>query len=339
MRYTTFGTSGLRISEMILGTMGFGEDWGWGASPEECRRMFTAYTEAGGNVIDTANRYTEGASERIVGELLGKERDRYVLTTKYTLSMVGDDPNASGNHRKNLRRSVEESLRRLGTDYLDVLWVHIWDPDTPIEETLRALDDLVRAGKVLYLGFSDVPAWVIARANTIAELRGWTPFIGLQLSYSLLQRDIERELLPMAQTLGLSVAAWAPLARGVLSGKFTRTDAAAGSRISRDTVPEHHLAIAAEVDAIADELGVSSSQVALAWTRAHHTWIHPILGPRTLDQLTDSLAAGDLRLPPEAVDRLDKASTFPLGFPQDFIQLSREFVYGPSAIHFDRRVP
>src|SRR5437868_3877494 len=186
MRYTTFGTSGLRISEMILGTMGFGEDWGWGASPEECRRMFTAYTEAGGNVIDTANRYTEGASERIVGELLGKERDRYVLTTKYTLSMGGDDPNASGNHRKNLRRSVEESLRRLGTDYLDVLWVHIWDPDTPIEETLRALDDLVRAGKVLYLGFSDVPAWVIARANTIAELRGWTPFIGLQLSYSVL---------------------------------------------------------------------------------------------------------------------------------------------------------
>ncbi|MEU1722783.1 aldo/keto reductase [Nonomuraea sp. NPDC005692] len=339
MRYTTFGTSGLRVSEMILGTMGFGEDWGWGAPLEECRRMFTAYAEAGGNMIDTANRYTEGSSERIVGDLIAKERDRYVLTTKYTLSMDGDDPNASGNHRKNLRRSVEASLQRLGTDYLDVLWVHIWDPATPIEETLRALDDLVRAGKVLYLGFSDVPAWVIARANTIAELRGWTPFIGLQLSYSLLERDIERELLPMAETLGLSVAAWAPLARGVLSGKFTRTDAAAGSRISRDAVPDHHLAIAAEVDAVADELGVSSSQVALAWTRAHRTWIHPISGARTLDQLTDNLAAFELRLPSEMVDRLDEASAFPLGFPQNFIQMSREFVYGPSVGRFDRRVP
>ncbi|YCK40058.1 aldo/keto reductase [Actinomadura sp. ATCC 39365] len=300
---------------------------------------FTAYAEAGGNMIDTANRYTEGSSERIVGDLIAKERDRYVLTTKYTLSMDGDDPNASGNHRKNLRRSVEESLQRLGTDYLDVLWVHIWDPATPIEETLRALDDLVRAGKVLYLGFSDVPAWVIARANAIAELRGWTPFIGLQLSYSLLERDIERELLPMAETLGLSVAAWAPLARGVLSGKFTRTDAAAGSRISRDAVPDHHLAIAAEVDAVADELGVSSSQVALAWTRAHRTWIHPISGARTLDQLTDNLAAFELRLPSEMVDRLDEASAFPLGFPQNFIQMSREFVYGPSLGRFDRRVP
>ncbi|RSM98200.1 aldo/keto reductase [Nonomuraea sp. WAC 01424] len=339
MRYTTFGTSGLRVSELILGTMGFGEDWGWGAPPEECRRMFTAYAEAGGNVIDTANRYTEGSSERIVGELIGKERDRYVLTTKYTLSMDGEDPNAAGNHRKNLRRSVEESLRRLGTDYLDLLWVHIWDPDTPIEETLRALDDLVRTGKVLYLGFSDVPAWVIARANTIAELRGWTSFIGLQLSYSLLERDIERELLPMAETLGLSVAAWAPLARGVLSGKFTRTDATAGSRISRDAVPERHLAIAADVAGVADELGVSSSQVALAWTRAHRTWIHPISGARTFDQLTDNLAACDLRLPPEMVERLDEASAFPLGFPQNFIQMSREFVYGPSAARFDRRVP
>lgn len=301
--------------------------------------MFTAYAEAGGNMIDTANSYTEGSSERIVGELIGKERDRYVLSTKYTLSMDRDDPNASGNHRKSLRRSVEESLRRLGTDYLDLLWVHIWDPATPIEETLRALDDLVRAGKVLYLGFSDVPAWVIARANTIAELRGWTSFIGLQLSYSLLERDIERELLPMAETLGLSVAAWAPLARGVLSGKFTRTDATTGSRISRDAVPDRHLAIAAEVDAVADELGVSSSQVALAWTRAHRRWIHPISGARTLDQLTDNLAACELRLPPEVVERLDEASAFPLGFPQNFIEMSREFVYGPSIGRFDRRVP
>ena len=337
MRYTTLGRSGLRVSEAFLGTMGFGQDWGWGASPEECRKMFTAYAEAGGNVIDTANKYTEGSSERIIGELLGAERDRFVVTTKYTLSMDGNDPNASGNHRKNLRHSVEQSLRRLNTDYIDVLWVHIWDQDTPIEETMRALDDVVRAGKVLYIGISDAPAWVVSRANMLAELRGWTPFVGLQLSYSLIQRDIERELIPMADALDLSVAAWAPLARGVLSGKFTRTDATAGSRIKREAVSERDLAIAAEVEAVADDLGVSSAQVALAWTRAHHRWIHPILGVRTLDQLTDNLAAFDLELPRDAVQRLDRAGAFDLGFPQDFIEMSREFVYGPVHARFERR--
>jgi aryl-alcohol dehydrogenase-like predicted oxidoreductase len=337
MKYTTFGHSGLRVSEAFLGTMGFGDDWGWGASVEECRKIFTAYAEAGGNVIDTANRYTEGSSERIVGELVGGERDRFVLATKYTLSMDGSDPNASGNHRKNLRRSVEESLGRLGTDYIDLLWVHIWDPDTPLEETMRALDDVVRAGKVLYVGISDAPAWVLARANTMAELRGWTPFTGVQLSYSLLQRDIERELLPAAQALGLSVAAWAPLARGILSGKFTRGDAVKGSRIQRDQVSERDLAIAREVDAVADDLGVTSSQVALAWTRAHHTWVHPIIGARTADQLADSMAALDLELPADAVGRLDTASAFDLGFPQDFIAMSRDFVYGEVSKAFQSR--
>jgi aryl-alcohol dehydrogenase-like predicted oxidoreductase len=333
------GRSGLRVSEGFLGTMGFGEDWGWGASVEESRRIFTAYAEAGGNVIDTANKYTEGSSERIVGELLGADRDRFVLATKYTLTMNGTDPNASGNHRKNLRHSVEQSLDRLGTDYIDLLWVHIWDPRTPLEETMRALDDLVRSGKVLYIGFSDVPAWVVARANTLAELRGWTQFVGLQLSYSLIQRDIERELIPMAETMGLSVAAWAPLARGILSGKFTRGDAVAGSRISKEAVSDRELAIARAVDAVADELAVSSSQVALAWTRARRNWIHPILGARTAEQLTDSLAALDLRLPRETVDRLDEAAAFDLGFPQDFIAMSREFVYGPVHTTVDSRTP
>lgn len=329
MKYTTFGRSGLRVSDAFLGTMGFGEDWGWGASAEECRKIFTAYAEAGGNVIDTANRYTEGSSERIVGELLGGERDHFVVATKYTLSMDGRDPNASGNHRKNLRQSVEQSLRRLGTDYIDLLWVHIWDPNTPVEETVRALDDVVRSGKVLYIGISDAPAWVVAQANTLAELRGWTAFTGVQLSYSLLQRDIERELIPMAGSLELSVAAWAPLARGVLSGKFTRGDAGEGSRIKRADVPERHLEIARAVDAVADDLGVTSSQLALAWTRAHHNWVHPIIGARTLDQLTDSLAGVELELPEDAVQRLDQASAFDLGFPQDFIAMSRDFVYGP----------
>jgi aryl-alcohol dehydrogenase-like predicted oxidoreductase len=337
MKYTTFGGSGLRVSEAFLGTMGFGDDWGWGAPPEECRKIFTAYAEAGGNVIDTANRYTEGSSERIVGDLVRGDRDRFVVATKYTLSMDGSDPNASGNHRKNLRRSVEASLRRMDTDYIDLLWVHIWDPGTPLEETMRALDDLVRSGKVLYVGISDAPAWVVARASTLAELRGWTPFTGVQLSYSLLQRDIERELIPVSQALGLSVAAWAPLARGVLSGKFTRGQATEGSRITRDNISERDLAIARQVDAVADDLGVSSSQVALAWTRAHRTWVHPIIGARTSDQLADSLAGVELELPQEAVRALDAASAFDLGFPQDFIEMSRDFVYGEAYQKFQPR--
>jgi aryl-alcohol dehydrogenase-like predicted oxidoreductase len=337
MRHTTFGNTGLRTSEAFLGAMGFGEDWGWGVPPDECRKIFNAYAEAGGNVIDTANRYTDGASERIVGELLGADRERFVLATKYTLTMDGTDPNASGSHRKNLRRSVEDSLRRLGTDYIDLLWVHIWDAHTPIEETMRALDDVIRSGKVLYIGLSDAPAWAAARANTMAELRGWTPFAGLQLNYSLLERGIERELLPMADALNLSVAAWAPLARGVLTGKFTRDGATEGSRMKRDNLSERDLRIAAEVDAVADDLGVPSSRVALAWTRARHRWIHPIIGARTVDQLTDSVAALDLDLPAGAVRRLDEASSFQLGFPQDFIAMAREFVYGPAVERFEPR--
>lgn len=331
MRYRTFGRSGLRVSEAFLGTMTFGEEWGWGASAKDCRSMVDAYAEAGGNVIDTANNYTEGASERIVGEVLGADRDHFVLATKYTLTLDGADPNASGNHRKSLTRSLEQSLRRLRTDYVDILWVHIWDALTPVEETMRALDDLVRSGKVLYVGISDTPAWVVARANTLAEARGLTPFTGLQLPYSLVERDIERELLPMADALDLSVAAWSPLAGGVLSGKFTRPEpagAGGSTRKNRDQISERDLRIARETDAVADELGVASAQVALAWTMAHHPWVHPILGARSTDQLTANLAALDLRLPPEALRRLDEASAVPLGFPHDFIESAREFVYG-----------
>jgi aryl-alcohol dehydrogenase-like predicted oxidoreductase len=329
MKYRTFGRSGLRVSEAFLGTMTFGEDWGWGASAEDCRAMLTAYAEAGGNVIDTASNYTDGASERIVGELLGSDRDHFVLSTKYTLSLDRSDPNASGNHRKSLTRSLEQSLGRLRTDYVDILWVHIWDEHTPVEETMRALDDLVRTGKVLYVGISDAPAWVVARANTLAESRGLTPFTGLQLPYSLVQRDIERELLPMAGVLELSVAAWSPLAGGVLSGKFTRSETTGSTRKSREDLSEHDLRVAREVDAVADELGVGSSEVAIAWTMAHRPWVHPILGARRLDQLTANLAALDLRLPPSAVSRLDEVSRISPGFPYSFIAETKEFVYGP----------
>ena len=218
MRYQLLGGTGLRVSRLFLGAMTFGEQGGVGAPPEECKRMLDAYAEAGGNVVDTAISYRGGASETILGELLEGRRDRFVVSTKYSVSRDPSDPNAAGNHRKNLIASLEMSLRRLRTNYIDLYWVHIWDAHTPIEETLRALDDIVRGGKVLYIGVSDAPAWIVSRANTLTEWRGWTSFAGLQVPCSLLKRDIERELLPMAETYGMTVAAWSPLAGGVLSG-------------------------------------------------------------------------------------------------------------------------
>jgi aryl-alcohol dehydrogenase-like predicted oxidoreductase len=328
MRYRLFGSSGLRVSELFLGTMTFGEDWGWGAPPEECRRMFDAYAEAGGNVIDTAVNYTDGASERIVGELLGSQRDDFVVSTKFTLSTDPHDPNASGSHRKNLVRSLELSLRRLGTDHIDLYWVHIWDPNTPVEETMRALDDAVRAGKVLYVGVSDTPAWVASRANTLAEWRAWSPLVGIQVPYSLVQRDVERELLPMAESAAMSLAAWSPLASGILSGKFTRGEVPGASRVAVATVSERDLGIARTVQGVADDLGVTPSQVAIAWTMARSAAVHPIVGARRLDQLVDNLGAVDCRLDPESQQRLDDASAISLGFPHDFIRETAGFVYG-----------
>src|SRR5690349_7816930 len=255
MRYRTLGPSGLRVSELILGAMTFGEQGGVGAPIEECRRILDAYAEAGGNTIDTAINYRGGASEEFLGELLAGRRESFVLGTKYTVSRDRTDPNAAGNHRKNLRASLETSLRRLRTDYLDLYWVHMWDRDTPIEETMRALDDAVQAGKVLYVGISDAPAWVVARANTLAEWRGWSPFIGLQVPYSLLQRDVERELLPMAESLGLGVTAWSPLGGGVLSGKYTVDGDAGSTRLDRASVDERTHAVVRAVLAVAAELG------------------------------------------------------------------------------------
>src|SRR5438034_9356077 len=219
MRYRLLGPSGLRVSELCLGTMTFGTDWGWGADEDECRKIVGRFAEAGGNFIDTASNYTDGSSEEIVGRATATDRDRWVIATKYTLSLDRADPNAGGNHRKSLVRSLEQSLRRLQTDYVDVLWVHMRDATTPIEEIVRALDDQVRLGKVLYVGISDSPAWVAARANAFAELRGWTPFVGLQLPYSVASRDPERELLPMAAAFGLAVVTWGILDAGTLTGK------------------------------------------------------------------------------------------------------------------------
>jgi aryl-alcohol dehydrogenase-like predicted oxidoreductase len=283
------------------------------------RELFTRYAEAGGNVIDTASKYTEGASERIVGDLVKGDRDRFVLATKYTISTDPTDPNAAGNHRKSLRRSLEQSLTRLGTDHVDLLWVHIWDPDTPVEETMRALDEVVRSGKVLYVGLSDSPAWVLARAQTLAEWHDWSPFAGLQVPYNLLERDVERELLPAATTLGLSVAAWSPLAQGTLAGRTTTR---------RGEVGERQQAVYRAVRSVADELGVTPSQVAIAWTRSRGAPVHPIVAGSTTAQLDDNLGAAGLVLPDEAVRRLDAASPVELGFPHDFMKATREFVFG-----------
>jgi aryl-alcohol dehydrogenase-like predicted oxidoreductase len=332
MRYRTFGRTGLRVSELFLGAMTFGEQGGVGAPPDECRRILDGYADAGGNVVDTAINYRGGASEEILGELLVGRRDRFVVASKYTVSRDRTDPNGGGNHRKNLRLSLDVSLRRLRTDHLDVLWVHIWDDRTPIEETMRALDDEVRAGRVLYVGISDAPAWLVARANTLAEWRGWTPFAGLQVPYSLLQRDIERELLPMAEALGLTVAAWSPLGGGVLSGKYSRPDGdGSATRLDPTSLTDHQRAVARCVADVAAELGATPAQVALAWTRSRSAAVHPIVGARRLEQLGENLRSLEIALPADAVARLEASTGFDVGFPTTFIDETRAWVLGAAA--------
>ena len=324
LQYKLLGNSGLRVSQLCLGTMSFGEDWGFGADEQTSHQIMDAYAAAGGNFLDTANKYHNGQTEEIVGSWLAPHRHEFVVATKYTLAMNHDDPNTAGNHRKNLARSVEMSLKRLGTDYIDLLWVHAWDHLTPMQETLRALDDLVRSGKVLYVGISDTPAWVVSASNAIAELRGWSAYAGLQIEYSLLERTPERDLLPMADHYGMSVACWAPLGGGVLTGKYTRQGAdkdskRAGSNDSRGRTSEHRLTIARAVDAVADELGCSSAQVATAWVAAQSYGCIPIVGARKLSQIQDTLGAADVQLQPHHLEQLDKVSRIEPGFPHDFL--------------------
>lgn len=331
MRYKLLGRSGLRVAELALGGMTLGKDWGWGADDSESRKIFDAYAEAGGNLLDTANGYTGGTSEKLIGQFVSSEREQFVLSTKYTLSSKGDDPNASGNHRKNLVQSLEGSLRRLQTDYIDLYWVHIWDPFTPIEETMRALDDQVRLGKILYLGVSDMPAWLIARANTLAEERGWTHFSAMQAKYSLVERSVERELLPMSKNLELAFTAWGALGTGVLTGKYNRDPSGDGGRIVSagwGQVSERDLTIAREVESVAEEVGASCSQVALAWLQTRSATMIPIIGARTLAQMQDNLACTDVSLSQDQLDRLDKVSAIELGFPHDFIRGGRVMFMG-----------
>lgn len=310
LRQNVLGRSGIRVSEACLGTMTFGTSWGWGADEAACRAMYTAFREAGGDFIDTANLYTGGESEGIVGRLIASERDAVVVVaTKFTLP-TGADGDTGGSHRKTLRRSIETSLRRLDTDYIDLLLVHAWDQRTPVDETLRALDDLVRSGKVLAIGVSNTPAWVVARGDAMAELRGWSRFCAIQLGYSLVSRTADRELVPMARSLGLSVSAWSPLARGLLAGK-PRPDGA-------PPLDATALAAVKETAEVAAELGVSQARVALAWVLRHG--MTPVLGARTVEQVTDNLAAAELQLDDDHVIRLDAASEVRLGYPHDFLR-------------------
>jgi len=331
MRYKLLGKSGLRVSELALGTMTFGEDWGWGASKEESRKTFEAFVEAGGNFIDTANKYTDGTSEKLVGECIAGDRERLVVATKYSLSMKAGDPNSSGNHRKNMVQSLEASLKRLNTAYIDLFWLHAWDFTTPLDEVMRALDDLVRAGKVLYVGISDTPAWVISQANILAELRGWTPFVAIQIPYNLLERDIEREFLPMARALDLGVTVWRPLAGGLLSGKYT------GGQTSNEPVREKipqlnakQIAIALEVQHIAAELERKPSHIALNWLRQQNSRIIPIIGARRAEQFVDNMQCLEFELSTEQLARLDEVSRIELGFPHDFLieDSNRDLAFG-----------
>ncbi|WP_433759608.1 aldo/keto reductase [Nocardia sp. CA-135398] len=349
--YRLLGRSGLRVSPMALGTMTFGNDWGWGTDKPEARRIFDAYVSRGGNFIDTANQYASGTAEEWLGEFAAPDRESLVLATKYTMLRRPADPNSGGNHRKSMVASVESSLRRLRTDYLDLLYLHMWDGLTPTDEILRAMDDLVRAGKVLYLGVSNTPAWQVARMQTTADLRGWSLFIALQLEYHLAERTAEHDMLPMADALGLGVVGWSPLAGGVLTGKYTRADlpgnghtpAVGSSRThlihANGSLTERSLTIADTVREIAAQLGRSPAQVALAWILHNPDVTAPTLGARTHAQLADNLAALSLTLDDDHLRRLDAVSATAAGYPHNVLArpMARHSMFGDMRIQASTR--
>jgi aryl-alcohol dehydrogenase-like predicted oxidoreductase len=325
--FRLLGRSGLRVSALALGTMTFGESWG--AEEAESRRMFDAYVDRGGNFIDTAGFYAQGRSEELTGRFAQGKRSRLVISTKYSLAVSPGDPNAAGNGRKNMVRSLEDSLKRLGTDHVDLLFLHVWDDTTPADEILRGFDDLVRQGKVHYIGISDTPAWQVSRLQMMAELRGWTQFAALQVEYNLLQRTAERDLLPMAQALGIGVMPWSPLGSGLLSGKYSTAARAApdpeggrGAMLrANGMVNERTVAIADAVKRVADELGVTPAQTALAWTLVNPAVVAPMVGARTLRQLDDNIGALSVRLGDAHLAALHAASRIELGFPHDFLKM------------------
>ncbi len=320
MNYKLFGRTGLRVSELCLGTMTFGTEWGWGSEYDSAKQVFEAYANAGGNFIDTANRYTEGSSEKYIGEFVASDRDHFVLATKYSLFDRKGDPNFSGNHRKNMIRSLETSLKRLKTDFIDIFYLHVWDFTTPIEEIMRAMDDLIKQGKIQYIAISDTPAWVIAKAQMLAEWKNWTAFAGLQVEYSLLQRTPERDLIPMAGHFGMALTPWAPLAGGALSGKYLGTQPQSGRVLPESARrSERSNQIAAKVVEIAKEAGMAPSNVALNWCRQSYPICIPIVGARTAIQLEENMACLQNPLSHHQMEELNAISAIELGFPHEFL--------------------
>ncbi len=341
MRYRLLGRSGLRVSELCLGTMTFASEL-FGGSQTDNHAVYEAFVEAGGNFFDTANAYSNGRSEHLLSEFMGRNRQRYVIATKYSHNMAADDPNAGGNHRKNLVQALDASLKRLGTDYVDLLWVHSWDFTTPIAETMRALDDVVRAGKVLHLGVSNAPSWVVASANTLALERGWTPFTAMQLLYNLVQRHIEADFLALAQAQDMAIAPWSPLGGGLLTSKFAKDADAAALATSRMTttnwgaryLDDQKRAISEQVSDIARAAGKSTAQVALSWLCQNpKAIVIPIVGARTADQLNDSLGCVDFELSTEDMQKLDEVSAIEFGYPTKLLNdpFIKRMIHGEKA--------
>ncbi|GAB2611221.1 aldo/keto reductase [Kribbella endophytica] len=318
--YRTLGRSGLRVSPLTLGTMTFGDDWGWGSSPEESTKILATYLDRGGNSVDTANLYTNGHSEQIVGDHLHARsslRDRVVLGTKFFGNLYPKDPNGGGPGRKAIVQQLENSLRRLRTDYVDLYWLHNFDPVTPVEETLRALDDLVAAGKIRYVGFSDVPAWATAQAATIAQLRGWSPIIALQLEYSLLERTSEGELIPMAEALGMGVMPWSPLKGGFLSGKYSSSDATEVDTTRGRMPSEAEYVVIDALNAVAEQSGTTAAEIALSWVTGRPGVTSTVIGARRMDQFETNLGALDVTLTDAQRTTLDEVSAPTLNFPAE----------------------
>ena len=338
--YVTLGHSGLRVSPLCLGAMTFGEDWGWGSSVKDSEAIIDRFLDLGGNFIDTANAYTKGHSEKIIGDHIGRhaaKRDRLVLATKFLSNLYPGDPNGGGSSRKAIVAQCEQSLRRLQTSYIDLYWMHSFDATTPIEETMRALDDLVASGKVRYVGFSDTPAWKCTEAQVLARVRGWAPLIALQIEYSLLERTVEGELVPMAREMGMGVTPWGPLKSGVLSGKYSREkhgkhEAGRGAW-ALSALNDKTYDLLDELARIAKELRTTVSRVAVSWVQSRPGVSSTIIGARTMEQLEDNLASIDVALAPEQLAKLETLSKPKLNFPADFIANGGPFVQGGMTVN------
>lgn len=338
--YVTLGRSGLRVSPLCLGAMTFGEEWGWGATVKDSEAIIDAFLERGGNFIDTANAYTKGHSEKIIGDHLGRhpgKRDRAVIATKFYSGMYPGDPNGGGANRKSIVAACEQSLRRLQTSYIDLYWMHCWDRFTPIDETMAALEDLVRAGKVRYLGFSDTPAWKCTEAQMTARFRGWSPLAALQIEYSLLERTVEGDLIPMAQEMGLGVTPWSPLKSGLLSGKYKREDhgkhqAGRGEWVTAG-LDDKAYDVIDELGKIARSQETTIARAAIAWVQQRPGVTSTIIGARTMKQLDDNLGALEVKLAPQQVAKLDELSKPTLNFPAAFLQNAPNFMQGGTTIN------